>query len=182
MDTVIFTDDLFGMMEGKIVIELTDEGLLLDERVVRITGGKPWLVSETIRTQPAAGIPEGMVLVPAATLRYKLKSNDDFIVYPSAEEESIVSIDSFLIDRYPVTNEEFLRFIRESRYIPDDTSNYLKHWENGMPVTGQERYPVVYVSMRSEGLCPVGRQKTAHGSRVAAGSTGNRRQAVAVGQ
>jgi formylglycine-generating enzyme required for sulfatase activity len=147
-DTVIFTDDLFGMMEGKIVIQLTDEGLLLDERVVRVTGGKPWLVSETIRTQPADGIAEGMVLVPAATLRYKLKSNDDFIVYPSAEEESVVSIDSLLVDKYPVTNDEFLRFIRESRYIPDDTSSYLKHWVGGMPVPGQEKYPVVYVSLR----------------------------------
>ncbi len=89
-----------------------------------------------------------MVLVPAATLSYKLKSNDDFIVYPSAEEESVVSIDSLLVDKYPVTNDEFLRFIRESRYIPDDTSSYLKHWVDGMPVPGQEKYPVVYVSLR----------------------------------
>ncbi|MCI0522216.1 MAG: formylglycine-generating enzyme family protein [Bacteroidales bacterium] len=148
VDTVIHTDDLFGMMEGKIVIQLTAEGLLLDERIVKVTGGKPWLVSETIRTRPAVGIPEGMVLVPAAAINYTLKSNDDFIIYPSAGEESVISIDSLLMDKYPVTNEEFLQFIMESRYIPDDTANYLKHWDNGMPVPGQEKYPVVYVSLR----------------------------------
>lgn len=148
VDTVIVTDDMFGIMEGKIVIQLTSDGLLLDERIVKLTGGKPWLVSETKRTRPASGIPEGMVMVPSATIRYSLKSNDEFIIYPSAGEEMIVSIDSLLMDKYPVTNDEFLRFIRESRYIPDDTANYLKHWENGMPVPGQEKYPVVYVSLR----------------------------------
>ncbi|MCU0379163.1 MAG: formylglycine-generating enzyme family protein [Bacteroidales bacterium] len=148
VDTVIITDDLFGLMEGKIVIQLTNEGLLLDERIVKVTGGIPWLVSETKRTRPALGIPEGMVLVPAATIRYTLRSNDEFIAYPSAGEEMAVSIDSLLVDKYPVTNEEYLRFIMESRYIPDDTANYLKHWVNGLPAPGQEKYPVVYVSLR----------------------------------
>jgi iron(II)-dependent oxidoreductase len=147
LDTVVSTDRLFGMMEGKIVIELTDNGLLLDERAVILNGGTPWLVSEKVRTERATEIPANMVLVPAATIRLNVQSNDDFIAYPSAGKERMVVADSFLIDKYPVTNEEFLRFIREARYIPKDTSNYLKHWERGMPVIGQERYPVVYVSL-----------------------------------
>ena len=147
VDTVVTTDRLFGLMEGKIVIELTDDGILLDERVVTLKGGKPWLVAETVRTAPAAGIPEGMVLVPGATIHFRTEVNDDFISYPSEGEERAAAVDSFLIDRYPVTNEEYLRFIRETRYIPADTANYLKLWEKGMPVTGQERYPVVYVSL-----------------------------------
>ncbi|MCK7533739.1 MAG: SUMF1/EgtB/PvdO family nonheme iron enzyme [Marinilabiliales bacterium] len=62
-----------------------------------------------------------------------------------------------MIDRYPVTNEGYLKFIRETRYIPADTSNYLKHWERGMPVSGQERYPVVYVSLEdARALCTAG--------------------------
>lgn len=147
LDTVVTTDRLFGLIEGKIVIELTDNGLLLDERVVTLKGGKPWLVTETVMTARATTVPQEMVLVPGATIRFRTEADDEFIAYPSAGEERVVSVDSFLIDKYPVTNEEYLRFIRETRYIPADTSNYLKHWERGMPVTGQERYPVVYVSL-----------------------------------
>lgn len=146
LDTIISTDSLFGMMEGKIVVELTHNGLLLDERVVTLRGGEPWLVSEKIHTAPASEIPDGMVLVPASTIKFKTESNDEFIVYPFAGEERVAAVDSFLIDKYPVTNEEFFRFIREARYMPADTANYLKNWENGMPVIGQERYPVVYIS------------------------------------
>ena len=147
LDTFLATGDLLGSPEGKIVIELTQDGLLLDEKVIIIRGGQPWLYSETVRTAPASDIPDGMVLVPSATIKFTLKSNDDFIIIPSAGKERTAMISRFLIDKYPVTNEEFARFIRETRYIPEDTANYLKHWENGMPVSGQERYPVVNVSL-----------------------------------
>ncbi len=147
LDTLLTTGDFPGTSEGKIVIELTKNGLLLDEKVIIIRGGQPWLYSETVRTAPASDVPEGMVLVPAATIKFTLKSNDDFIVIPSAGKERTAVISSFIIDKYPVTNEEFARFVRETRYVPDDTVNYLKHWENGMPVSGQERYPVVNVSL-----------------------------------
>ncbi len=147
LDTLLVTDNIFGLMEGKIVLQLTDNDLLLDERVINLTGGQPWLASSVIRTETAAGIPDGMVLVPAAQIKYTLSANDEFIPYPSTGREIIERPDSFLIDRYPVTNEEYLEFIRSSRYIPEDTTNYLSHWEKGMPVTGQEKYPVVWVAI-----------------------------------
>ncbi len=147
-DTLFLVDDLFGIEGEKIVIELIDnKGILLDERVIRPEKGVPWIVSETKRTAPSGVTPEGMVLVPAATITYKLGASDEFVAYPSAGRDITTSLDSFLIDRHPVTNEGYLKFIRETRYIPADTSNYLKHWERGMPVSGQERYPVVYVSL-----------------------------------
>jgi len=147
-DMTMAVDELFGIEGEKIVIELIDSlGCLLDERVVRPEKGRPWLVSETIRTSPAAETPEGMVLVPAASITCNLSVSDDFVPHPSAGRKITMAADSFLIDRYPVTNAEFLRFIRETRYIPADTTNYLRHWVRGMPVSGQERYPVVYVSL-----------------------------------
>ena len=147
LDTLLAVEDLFDMTEGKIVIQLDNNDLLIDESVVTIRGGKPWLVSAFERTAAPAETPEGMVLVPSATIKFTLKSNDDFIIIPFAGEERTNEINGFLMDKFPVTNEEFLRFIKETRYVPQDTANYLKHWENGMPVTGQERYPVVYVSL-----------------------------------
>jgi len=147
-DTLLGSDALLGIAGEKIVIELTDaEGILLDESVVRPGAGRPWLVSETHRTAPAVDIPSGMVLVPSAVIEYRLTSADEFVPYPSGGEVIMASPDSFLLDRYPVTNEEFLQFIRASGYIPSDTSNYLRHWEQGLPVTGQERYPVVWISL-----------------------------------
>lgn len=147
-DTLVDADALLGIAGDKIVIELTDsEGILLDERVIRPEQGRPWLVSNTFRTLPAPEIPAGMVLVPAATIRYNLKAVDEFVPYPRTGKEITSAVDSFLIDRFPVTNEEYLQFIRSSRYIPSDTANYLRHWERGLPVSGQERYPVVWVSL-----------------------------------
>lgn len=147
-DTVMTANDLFGIAGEKIVIELIgSDGILMDERIVRPGEGKTWLVSATERTARSSETPPGMVLVPAVTITYRLDTPDEFVPYPSAGKDITATIDSFLIDRYPVTNEEFLRFIRGSRYIPSDTANYLKHWERGMPVSGQERYPVVNVSM-----------------------------------
>lgn len=147
-DTLLSADALLGIAGEKIVIELTDgDGILLDEKVVKPEQNRPWLVSETVRTAPASEIPEEMVTVPSATIRFTLSSADEFVPYPYAGKEVVTKPDSFLIDKYPVTNEEYLRFIRAARYIPPDTSNYLKHWEKGIPVSGQERYPVVWVSL-----------------------------------
>lgn len=146
-DTLINVSSISGFREGRIIIQLTRDGILLDERIIVTEGGKPRLVSRVTRTAVTAEIPEGMVMVPSASFRYSLSANDTFIEYPSAGRETAAQVGSFLIDRYPVTNEEYLRFIKESRYVPSDTVNYLKHWENGAPVTGQERYPVVNVSL-----------------------------------
>lgn len=147
-DTLISSDILLGISGEKIVIELIDdEGLLLDEKVVMPQKGLPWLVSERTVTEPASEIPGGMVLVPSARLTYHLSATDEFIPYPATGREITTDLDSFLIDKYPVTNEEYLEFIRETRYIPSDTSNYLRHWEKGLPVVGQERYPVVWIGL-----------------------------------
>jgi formylglycine-generating enzyme required for sulfatase activity len=147
-DTLLNSDALFGIAGEKIVIELVDtDGVLLDERVVAPERKRPWLVSETVKTASASEISEGMVLIPSATLTYTLSAADEFVPYPAAGMMITATPDSFLIDRYPVTNEEYLRFIMAARYIPADTSNYLRHWEMGLPVAGQERYPVVWISL-----------------------------------
>jgi formylglycine-generating enzyme required for sulfatase activity len=87
-----------------------------------------------------------MVLVPGGRVIADLSSNDDFIPHPRPDEAS-VEVDSFYIDRYPVTNEMYYRFISESSYLPDDTSMYLRHWISGKYRRGEEKYPVVYLSL-----------------------------------
>ncbi|HEY8075424.1 MAG TPA: SUMF1/EgtB/PvdO family nonheme iron enzyme [Labilithrix sp.] len=59
-----------------------------------------------------------------------------------------VHLDSFYLDRTPVTNEQFEVFVRVTGYRPDDegASRFLHHWRNGKPPRGEEKHPVVYVS------------------------------------
>jgi serine/threonine-protein kinase len=57
----------------------------------------------------------------------------------------------FSLGRYPVTNEQFLRFITETGYKPDadhaDNDLFLSHWENERIAKRKERHPVTQVSM-----------------------------------
>lgn len=53
----------------------------------------------------------------------------------------------YAIDRSEVTNREFQRFMTESGYRPGHDERFLAHWENGMPLAGEEDAPVVYVDL-----------------------------------
>ena len=57
-----------------------------------------------------------------------------------------VTVGPLMADKYTVTNGMFYRFLQESGYVPADTRNYLKHWENGKYREGEEDLPVVNVS------------------------------------
>jgi len=144
-DTSIRVKDIFGYYEGKIVLQLIENKLLKDENVLILKGGKPWLISKVNHTVKAPNIPTDMVLVAGTDFSYTVTASDDFIPYPEING-NIVKIDSFLIDKYPVTNEQYYEFLTNSGYSPQDTSRYLRHWESGIFRQGQEKYPVVYVS------------------------------------
>ncbi len=144
-DTTLGIRDLFGYYEGKVVVQLFDGRILKDENIVLFRGGKPWLVSKAEPTNPVPGLPSDMVLIPGATFSFSVSSHEEFIPYPEVSGVP-VTVDTFLIDRYPVTNAKYHEFLIESGYIPADTTNFLKHWEKGMYKQGQDDYPVVYVS------------------------------------
>jgi formylglycine-generating enzyme required for sulfatase activity len=62
----------------------------------------------------------------------------EFLQYPAHK----VIVDSFLIDRTEVTNEEYAKFIAETNYKPP------KDWNgNNYPPAGKEKFPVVNVSI-----------------------------------
>lgn len=144
-DTVLSIKDLFGYYEGKIVLQLLDGKILKDENILRIRGGQPWLVSRVIRTARATTNIEGMVLVPGTDFSFSVTHNDNFIPYP-ATGNFTQAVDSFLIDKYPVTNEQYYEFISNTGYRPADTTRYLRHWEYGIYKPGTENFPVVFVS------------------------------------
>lgn len=144
-DTILRIRDLFGIYEGKLVIQLIEKGKLKDENVLELKGGKPWKISRVTKTQLAIELQEDMVLVPATGFSFTVSSNEDFMPYPDVTGKSF-AVDSFLIDKYPVTNAKFYDFMMNSGYIPKDTTHFLKHWKSGIYKQGQENYPIVYVS------------------------------------
>lgn len=145
-DTTLSVRNLFGYYEGKIVVQLTRENILTDENILVLEGGKPWLVGSVRKTPLATGIAPDMVLVPGGDFSFSVSADDEFIPYPLVSDVK-VRIDSFLIDRYPVTNAQYYEFLQSSGYRPADTVRYLRHWDMGIYRQGQERYPVVNLSI-----------------------------------
>ena len=144
-DTTIGVKDIFGFYEGKIVLQLIENKKLVDENILTAKGGKPWIISRIAPTKKSLDIPPEMVLVPGSRFTFNVTANDEFIPYPEVSGKT-VGIDSFLIDKYPVTNAQYYEFINKSKYRPADTSRYLRHWQSGKFKQGQENYPVVNVS------------------------------------
>ncbi|XHS80473.1 formylglycine-generating enzyme family protein [Burkholderiaceae bacterium UC74_6] len=120
----------------------------------------PQKMVETAATKPQARAPEGMVSIPAAEY--------DFIVggieiegqtwagvdvqypwesSPRRGHRHRLQIKAFHMDRHPVTNAEFHRFVEASRYVPRDAHNFVRDWQDGAPRSGWENKPVTWVSL-----------------------------------
>lgn len=111
-------------------------------------------------TPPPTSAPSGMIRVAAANFVFRVNgieiegSNDDGVdvQYPwenSARRyhEHKVQIASFWIDRFPVTNADFKRFLDATHYHPADDHNFLKDWSNSNFPAGWEKKPVTWVSL-----------------------------------
>ena len=136
----------FGRIQGKYVVQLFDGTELLDEYIHYIQPGTPLLVSEFKKTQAALTVPAGMVKIPAGAFTMKVTNGDEFISYPKQGYPKAITLKSFYMDKYPVTNRQFRKFMEETNYYPTDTVNFLKHWTNNKPKTGEEDFPVVNIS------------------------------------
>jgi formylglycine-generating enzyme required for sulfatase activity len=58
-----------------------------------------------------------------------------------------MQVAAFDMDRYPVTNAEFKKFLDSSHYHPVDDHNFLRDWKDGAPPAGWESKPVTWVSL-----------------------------------
>jgi len=141
----------FGRHEEKFVIQLFDGRELLDERIVNVPLAMPRLISRLERTVPAATAPSGMAEIPGGTFTFRpmrsFLSPNEVIPYPGDSTSRAVDMRKYFIDRLPVTNEEFHAFLLATRYRPNDASNFLRHWTEGLPPKGKGKHPVVYVSL-----------------------------------
>jgi iron(II)-dependent oxidoreductase len=111
-------------------------------------------------TKPPGQDPEDMVKIPAAEFRFKVQGievegSDDIgvdVQYPWEDSprrfhNHIMQINSFWIDKYPVTNAQFKKFLDATHYHPKDELNFLRDWSNGSYPAGWEKKPVTWVSL-----------------------------------
>ena len=112
-------------------------------------------------TTPAAGAPAGMVKVPEADFLFKVSGieieglNDIGVdvQYPWEDaprrfHEHQLHIKSFFIDKFPVTNAEFKKFLDATHYHPKDDFDFLHDWKNGEYPAGWDNKPVTWVSQQ----------------------------------
>ena len=137
-----------GRYEGKVVIQLFDDNILLDEDIVNVLPGAPRKISAVVATSKAQKVPDtrDMVTIPAGTFIFRESHGDAFIPYPRQNVDSTFDIPSFYMDKFPVTNHQFNLFLRATGYKPADTVNFLKHWNKGKMPAWVSDHPVIYVS------------------------------------
>ena len=112
------------------------------------------------KTPPAADTPPGMVKIPGGDYIFKVEgteiegSNDigTDVQYPWEDSprryhEHKMHIDTFYMDKYPVTNAEYRKFLDATHYHPVDDYDFLKDWKNGMYPQGWGNKPVTWVSL-----------------------------------
>src|SRR5260370_15774849 len=58
-----------------------------------------------------------------------------------------MQIKRFFIDKYPVTNAEFNKFLDATHYHPKDSLNFLKDWKDGTYPGGWAKKPVTWISI-----------------------------------
>ena len=120
----------------------------------------PQTVVEIPATTRAQTAPPGMVRIPEADYDFQVRGieieggNDPGVdvQYPWEDvprriHRHRVHIASFYVDRTPVTNAEFKKFLDATSYRPKDDRNFLRNWKNGSYLEGWEKKPVTWVSI-----------------------------------
>jgi gamma-glutamyl hercynylcysteine S-oxide synthase len=108
----------------------------------------------------AASAPEKMIRIEGGDYLFRVQgleiegSNDVGVDVQYAWEDSArrfhehaMQIKPFFIDKYPVTNAEFKKFLDASHYQPNDSLNFLRDWKDGTYPEGWANKPVTWISI-----------------------------------
>jgi iron(II)-dependent oxidoreductase len=106
---------------------------------------------------------DGMSIVPQGTVLVRARCYDDLEEADAPRGERLVEVEGFFLDRFLVTNEDFLRFVEDGGYeqmslweesiwpavlgFTDSTGQPgPRFWQNGLYPDGQAEHPVVGIS------------------------------------
>jgi formylglycine-generating enzyme required for sulfatase activity len=120
----------------------------------------PQTLVEVPATAASQSPPEGMVRIPEGDYEFQVSGieieggNDPGadVQYPWEDtarrfHRHRMHIHSFYIDRTPVTNAEFKKFLNLTHYHPRDDHNFLRAWKNDSYPEGWANKPVTWVSI-----------------------------------
>ena len=134
--------------------DFSDESPILKQAMVEIPP-----------TAPAAETPQGMIRIPGGSFDFKVQgveieggaSNRVDVQYPWEDtprrfHEHTLEIKTFFIDKFPVTNAQFKKFLDATHYAPANAINFLREWSKdaskpGMYPQGWDSRPVTWVSL-----------------------------------
>jgi formylglycine-generating enzyme required for sulfatase activity len=110
-------------------------------------------------TKPSTTAPADMIRIPSGQFMFvvsavELEGAHDAAVdvqypwesSPRRNHMHLMQVSSFWIDKYPVTNEAFKKFMDATQYHPKDALNFLRDWKDGTYPEGWSNKPVTWVS------------------------------------
>jgi formylglycine-generating enzyme required for sulfatase activity len=120
----------------------------------------PQQLVEIAPTRRAQAAPAGMVKITEADFEFRSSGNmieggNDVgvdVQYPWEDAPRRyhlhkMHVKPFYIDKYPVTNAEYKKFLEATHYHPKDDHNFLRDWKNGSYPDGWDNKPVTWVSL-----------------------------------
>jgi iron(II)-dependent oxidoreductase len=120
----------------------------------------PQKLVEIAETKAARTPPDGMVKVEGADYDFRVEgvevegSDDEGVdvQYPWEDSarrfhEHEMKVKTFFMDKYPVTNEAFKKFLDAAHYHPKDDLDFLKDWKGGSYPDGWANKPVTWISI-----------------------------------
>jgi formylglycine-generating enzyme required for sulfatase activity len=120
----------------------------------------PQTIVEMKPTKAASTAPAGMVRIPEGEFDFQVRGieieggNDPGVdvQYPWEDiarrfHHRRMHVSTFYMDRTPVTNAEFKKFLNATNYHPKDDHNFLRDWKNDAYPEGWENKPVTWVSI-----------------------------------
>jgi formylglycine-generating enzyme required for sulfatase activity len=115
----------------------------------------PQQLVEISKTKSVGSAPENMVKVPGGDYLFKvagieIEGFNDIgvdVQYPWEDmprrfHDHRMQIKAFYMDKYPVTNAQFKKFLDSTSYQPKDRLNFLRDWKNGSYPAGWANKPV----------------------------------------
>jgi len=152
-----------GAPDQKLNTLLATMNKLAAKRLADFSGEWKFLPQKQVpiaATKPVKVAPVGMTRIPAGSFEFQVEGvmvegwnmvgvdvQYPWETSPRRYHRQPVTLKSFFIDTYPVTNEQFKKFVDTAKYHPRDDYNFLRDWTDNTYPEGWGNKPVTWVSL-----------------------------------
>jgi gamma-glutamyl hercynylcysteine S-oxide synthase len=142
---------------------LAEMSALAKKPLMSYSEDRPFLPQHVVdipATAKSGSLPEGMMRIEGGRYNFQvsgimIEGKNEIgvdVQYPWEDSprryhQHSMTISPFFMDKYPVTNSQFKKFLDVTHFRPEDDHNFLKHWTNGTYPPGSANQPVIWVSV-----------------------------------